>query len=221
MVETTKVIHIIAGGPKELIPDFAFCNEGEVERMGVDRGVIYLLEKGIKPDFAVGDFDSISNKEWEEVIQQIDEISRFKPEKDETDMELAIEWALKQHPAIIRIFGATGGRLDHFMANALMLSRYQKQNPFVKIEMIDLQNIVSIFYPGKYTVEQNPWKKYISFIPLSAEITGLTLVGFKYSLANYQVPFGSSLCISNELLQQTGTFFFEKGILMMIRSTDL
>ncbi|MFK4998029.1 hypothetical protein ACI2OX_13400 [Bacillus sp. N9] len=60
----------------------------------------------------------------------------------------------------------------------------------------------------------------MSFLPLSSEVWGLSLRGFKYPLMNKYVPFGSSLCISNELLQQTGTFSFEKGILMMVRSAD-
>ncbi|MEK3887019.1 thiamine diphosphokinase [Bacillus sp. FSL K6-3431] len=220
MVTHEKVIHLIAGGPKHLIPDSAFSNIGNIEWMGVDRGVSYLLEEGIIPHFAVGDFDSVTDEEWTEITLHIDEISRFRAEKDETDMELAMEWALKQNPTKIKIFGATGGRLDHFMANALMLSHYQKQNVLVKIEMLDLQNAISIYFPGRYQIQTDIQKKYISFIPLTTDVTGLTLTGFKYPLTNHRVPFGSSLCISNELLLETGTFLFENGILMMIRSND-
>ncbi len=219
-MNTEKIIYIVAGGPKEFIPSVIFSKKKDVKWMGVDRGVTYLLESGIIPDFAVGDFDSVSKEDWKSIVSKIDEVSRFKPEKDETDMQLAMEWALKQKPTHIKIFGATGGRLDHFMANALMLSIYQKKYSTVKIEVIDVQNTLSVHYPGKYPLQANNWKKYISFIPLDNNVTGLTLIGFKYPLHNHRVPFGSSLCISNELLQETGTFLFENGILMMIRSTD-
>ena len=49
------------------------------------------------------------------------EMKRFKPEKNETDMELALNWAVEQKPELIRIFGATGGRLDHLFANVQLM----------------------------------------------------------------------------------------------------
>ncbi|MBS4198912.1 thiamine diphosphokinase [Bacillus sp. FJAT-49732] len=219
MNEEKKIIHIVAGGPLELIPELTrFPNN--IIWMGVDRGVYYLLKKGITPDYAVGDFDSVTDEEWSIIDKNIRDINKYKPEKDETDMELAMMWAVQQKPHMIKIYGATGGRLDHFMANALMLSRYQNQNPLIKIEMIDKQNSLSVYYPGHYRVENDNVKKYISFIPLTKEVVHLSLTGFKYPLINRTVEFGSSLCISNELIEQYGNFSFEKGILMMIRSTD-
>ncbi|MCR2820767.1 thiamine diphosphokinase [Lederbergia panacisoli] len=219
MTEQKKIIHIMAGGPPELIPDITRFSENVIW-IGVDRGVFYLLEKGITPDFSVGDFDSISNEEWLIIEKKAPNIKTFLPEKDETDMELAMIWAVDQNPDLIYIFGASGGRLDHFMANALMLSHYQNKNPFIKIKMIDKQNSLSVFYPGHYPIEKDIAKKYISFIPLTEEVVHLSLNGFKYPLFNRTVNFGSSLCISNELIKQSGNFSFEKGILMMIRSTD-
>ena len=48
-------------------------------------------------------------------------MKRYKPEKDETDMELAFNWAVEQKPNNYSIFGATGGRLDHLFANVQLL----------------------------------------------------------------------------------------------------
>ncbi|MBS4217794.1 thiamine diphosphokinase [Bacillus sp. FJAT-49711] len=219
MDEQKKIINIMAGGPLELIPDLTRFSEKAIW-IGVDRGVFYLLENGIIPDFSVGDFDSVSDEEWSIIDEKVPNIKRFLPEKDETDMELAMMWAVDQHPDLICIFGATGGRLDHFMANALMLSHYQNKNSFMTIKMIDKQNSLSLFYPGEYRIEKDSTKKYISFIPLTNEVVNLSLNGFKYPLSHQTVNFGSSLCISNELIKQSGNFSFEKGILMMIRSTD-
>ncbi|MBS4193940.1 thiamine diphosphokinase [Lederbergia citri] len=219
MVGQKKIIHIMAGGPIDLIPDITEFPKNIIW-IGVDRGVYYLLEKGIKPNLSVGDFDSVSDKEWSIIKENVQEINRYIPEKDETDMELAMMWALQQKPDVIKIFGATGGRLDHFMANALMLCPYQIQHPFTLIEIIDKQNCLSVFHPGNYEVEKDYTKKYISFIPLTSEVKHLSLSGFKYPLINRTIHFGSSLCISNELIKQSGNFSFEKGILMMIRSID-
>lgn len=220
MAQIRKIIHIVAGGPKELIPLIGTSNNEQIIWVGVDRGVYYLLENKVIPDLAVGDFDSVTAEEWEVIAENVPIINRVLPEKDETDMELALIWAVAQQPAEINIFGATGGRLDHFMANAFMIYNFQKPNPSIAIKIIDICNHISVHVPGTYHVEIDEDKKYISFIPLSTEVKALTLLGFKYPLTKQLVEFGSSLCISNELIQQSGTFSFEKGILLMVRSTD-
>ncbi len=58
----------------------------------------------------------------------------FKPEKDETDMELALNWAIDQKPEMIRIFGATGGRLDHMFANIQLLINPSMQQRDIQID---------------------------------------------------------------------------------------
>ncbi|MCJ7839599.1 thiamine diphosphokinase [Lederbergia sp. NSJ-179] len=212
-------IHIVAGGPPQLIPDLTLFDGNDVLWIGVDRGVYYVLKYNLAPTLAIGDFDSVTPEEWELIQRSTKELETYHPEKDETDMELALIWASQQNPTNIKIFGATGGRLDHFLANTFLLTKYQKPDSF-SIEIIDLQNELSFFYPGQYQVKMNRDKKYISFIPLSLEVSGLSLTGFKYPLFNQNIDFASSLCISNELIQKTGTFSFEKGILMMVRSND-
>ena len=62
--------------------------------------------------------------------------------------------------------------------------------------------------------------KYISFIPMTTSVENLTLTGFKYPLNNEHISFGSTLCISNELITNLGTYSFTKGILLVIRSAD-
>lgn len=215
----TSIVHIVAGGPEHLIPSNLFTQKNNIKWLGVDRGVYILLKNHIIPDLAVGDFDSVNSFEMDQINKQVSTISRYEPEKNETDMELAIRMALDKNPDTIKIFGATGGRMDHFLANAFLLLPYQQQFPEVKMEIIDIQNTISIHFPNEFAVTRNHLT-YISFLPLSEVVQGLTLTGFKYPLYNKSIKFGTTLCISNELAQQTGNFSFEKGILMMIRSTD-
>ena len=94
------------------------------------------------------------------------------------------------------------------------------QQPDIQIEMIDHQNIIQIKAPGTYQVQKIVNKKYISFVSISAMVKGITLNGFKYPLTDFQMDLGSTRCISNELINDCGTFSFSKGILMIIRSTD-
>jgi thiamine pyrophosphokinase len=214
------IIHILGGGPVDLLPDFTSYPEKDIVWVGVDRGVYTLLSKGIKPDMAFGDFDSVSNEEFAFIEESVSNLKRFKPEKDETDMEYALNWAVDQKPDIIRMFGATGGRLDHMFANIQLLVNPIKEKQHVGIEIIDQKNIIFLKEPGVYTVEKMSSKKYVSFIPITHDVKGITLRGFKYPLSDCHIQLGSTLCISNELISDCGTFSFSEGILMVIRSTD-
>ncbi|MGM0844554.1 MAG: thiamine diphosphokinase [Bacillota bacterium] len=215
------IINILGGGPEEFIPDLNRFNQNEdVIWIGVDHGVFRLLNRGITPDMAFGDFDSVNEAEWKLIEEKVKTINRFIPEKDETDMELALNWAVEKSPDIIKIFGATGGRIDHFLANIQLLGKKETLHPSMEIEIIDTQNSVQIVPPGEYTLVQKIQGEYISFLPLSPDVKGLTLNGFKYPIQNRNISIGSTLCISNELIQPTGTFSFSSGILMVIRSHD-
>lgn len=210
-------INILAGGPQDHIPSLhSFSGEW----VGVDRGVLTLINEGIIVDKAFGDFDSVKEEELAFIKKHVGELLTFPPEKDETDMEIALSWAMKQAPEKIRIFGATGGRLDHFFANIQLLFKPMALQKSVPIEIIDRQNIISLIQAGTHTIERNDEYTYISFIPFHEEVEGLTLVGFKYPLTLRHIPIHSTLCISNELISDIGTISFSEGILMVIRSRD-
>ncbi|MFC7784414.1 thiamine diphosphokinase [Rossellomorea sp. GCM10028870] len=213
-------INIVAGGPERYIPELNAYSDGEANWIGVDRGVYTLLEQNIEPNVAFGDFDSVNEKEWELIQEKVKEVNRFKPEKDETDLELALNWAIDQNPDKINIFGATGGRLDHFMGNLQLLMTPRLLNTDIEVEIIDVQNRLYIAKPGEHSVEKSPELQYISFVSVTESVEGITLTGFKYPLENRNISRGSTLCISNELIQSSGTFSFSNGILMVIRSSD-
>ncbi|UKS67094.1 thiamine diphosphokinase [Rossellomorea marisflavi] len=211
-------ISILAGGPTPYLPPLVDVPMDGHIWVGVDRGVFTLLEKGMEPHVAFGDFDSVSPREWQLISSRVEEVNRYRPEKDETDLELALNWAAEQEPEEITIYGATGGRLDHFMGNVQLLLKDDLKG--ISVRLVDSLNEMSIKRPGEHEVEMNPRYTYISFVPISPIVKGLTLSGFKYPLTNRNIYWGSTLCISNELIQSHGTFSFSDGIIMVIRSND-
>ncbi|WP_462409231.1 thiamine diphosphokinase [Neobacillus sp. Marseille-QA0830] len=214
------IINILAGGPEDLLPDLTEYNEKNTVWVGVDRGVFHLLERKINPDIAFGDFDSVSPQELEYIENSVSELKRFKAEKNETDMELALNWALEQNAEVIRLFGATGGRLDHFLANIQLLVEPLKKGSPSEVFLIDRNNTAFLRGPGTYVIPKLDKLKYVSFVPLTLNVHNLTLEGFKYPLKNRHISLGSTLCISNELISKYGTFSFSEGILIVIRSHD-
>ncbi|WP_227395569.1 thiamine diphosphokinase [Jeotgalibacillus aurantiacus] len=210
---------ILTGGAaisKELIQSF---NHPLTRWAGVDRGTVNLLKEGITPEAAFGDFDSVTQQEWNRIEKTVNRIDRTNPEKNMTDMEMALEWALGQQENIVMI-GVTGGRLDHFFGNIQLLlhdkvMKYQKS-----VKIMDDQNVISIHDPGEILIENNPAYPYISVIPFSAAVEGLTLKGVKYPLKDHRAVYGSTLTISNEIVEDHASISFQSGILMIVRSKD-
>ncbi|MFD2655275.1 thiamine diphosphokinase [Gracilibacillus thailandensis] len=210
-------IGIVAGGPEKALASLLSYRDDIDIWIGADLGASYLLRKQLPIDIAIGDFDSLDKEEKLVIKKQANSFREFPPEKNETDLELAVEAALSYQPASIFLFGVTAGRLDHELANIQLLYRLLEKNVTAKI--IDHKNILSIYKPGHYCVQANS-SELISFIPLTPTVEGLTLDGFYYPLDNYTVTWGSTRCISNQLIKEQGTFFFNDGILIMIKSTE-
>ncbi|MBC6310775.1 thiamine diphosphokinase [Listeria sp. FSL L7-1582] len=211
-----KTLHIMVGGPESELPDISKYDK-KIPWIGVDRGAIRLTDRGITPIIAMGDFDSLSKPELSH-LKTITEVTEFPAEKDETDTEIGLQWALSQKPDLIRIFGATGGRLDHLLANIMMLMQPRFLDVISKIELIDRYNYIKMYKPGEYTVSRMPDKKYVAFTTM-ADVTKLTLKGFKYPLTEANYPFGAALS-SNEFIGEQGTFSFQTGLILFIQSND-
>ncbi|WP_225435205.1 thiamine diphosphokinase [Bacillus aerolatus] len=211
---------LVAGGPELELADLEAFKEEGVYWIGVDRGTLYLLNRGIIPQAAFGDFDSVTAEEWRLIQQQVEVVHQFPPEKDETDLEIALMKAMEMKPEQLFILGATGGRLDHFFGTMSLLTSKYIVGSDTQIEVVDRFNRLSICGPGTRKAWKDPNYKYFSFFPVSGEVTGFTLDGFKYPLENHTVQAGSTLYVSNELAGESGTFSFTGGILMVVRSSD-
>ncbi|MFC0524093.1 thiamine diphosphokinase [Pontibacillus salicampi] len=214
----TKVA-IVGGGPREHIPDLTVYVEEEIIWIGADHGSLSLLDQGIIPNHAVGDFDSVTAEEKDDIMEQAHQFKEYPAEKDETDLEIALRTAYKYNPTVLYLFGVTGGRLDHELINIqLLYPLHQKQ---IRGVVIDKGNWVELKEPGLHEVAHSDRYPHISYIPLTPEVSGLTLSSFYYPLENATVTWGSTLCISNKLISEKGTFSFEEGILLLVKSRDV
>ncbi|MFT8909389.1 MAG: thiamine diphosphokinase [Lentilactobacillus diolivorans] len=215
-----KILNLLVGGPIDLWPDTLKAGQIKGEWIGIDRGNLHLIRMGIDPIVAIGDFDSLKPQELQLVRDHIPDIRQSIPEKDDTDTQLGLKVAIEEHQAdCLDIYGATGGRLDHFLANLWMVlePRFKKYAP--KIRMIDRQNTITFFLPGEYEINKEPDKKYLAFVALTP-MDHLTLFDEKYKLNDYQVKRPISLA-SNEFVGQTARFKFASGMMCVIQSRDV
>ncbi|MBP2077600.1 thiamine diphosphokinase [Oceanobacillus polygoni] len=213
-----KVVAIVGNGPASLVPDLHLF-KGEIDSwIGADRGAYLIAEKGIPVEYAVGDFDSIDEHERQVISRNVSYMEKHPTEKDETDMEIALNQAYAMEPSKIYLFGVTGGRLDHELINIQLL--YTIQNKGIQAVIVDQSNQIEMLSPGTHTIENHRTYPYISFIPFTKEVEGIYLSGFHYPLSNTTISWGSTLCISNKLLSKKGTFSFDKGIVLLVKSCD-
>ncbi|MGD7043638.1 thiamine diphosphokinase [Jeotgalibacillus proteolyticus] len=212
------MIYLVGGGP---IDDQWLVNlqHEEARWVGVDRGTDKLIKAGISVERAFGDFDSVSKEEYEQIISYVPILETAQSEKNETDLEMALKWALQQSQSI-RLIGVTGGRLDHFMGNLQLLGSHPVLKHPHPVEILDEQNRIRLYEEGAYEIKNDPDYRYLSFIPITQEVNKLTLTGVKYPLTDHNVKMGTTLTISNEFIAPYASISFQSGILMMIRSKD-
>ncbi|RLL45275.1 thiamine diphosphokinase [Oceanobacillus piezotolerans] len=213
------IIGIVANGPSSSLPELSDFTNVVDYWIGADRGAFMLAKKAIKMEYAIGDFDSISDQEKLEIKKYTEHYKEYPIEKDKTDLELAIDKALEKNPSRIYLFGVTGGRIDHELANIQLLYLIRKQE--IQAIMVDRFNYMELTFPGTYHIKNNDHYDNISFIPFTLEVKRLTLTGFYYPLTNYDLSWGSTRCISNKLLSNSGTFSYDQGILIFIKSRNV
>lgn len=214
-----KTVAIVGNGPHNHLPDFISYQHKVDIWISADGGALNLINEGIHIDYAVGDFDSINEKQYNKIQHHANRVETYPKEKNETDLEIALKKAIELKPSTIILFGITGGRLDHSLINIQLLQKIHNNN--ICGLLIDQWNQVELTHPGTHHITEDKFYPYISFIPLTNEVKNISLSGFRYPLTNYNLTWGSTRCISNELTDLTGTCTYESGILLLIKSRDI
>ena len=233
---------IVSGG--DIQSDFAlYFLKKNIEKAGrenirliaADRGLEFFLDYLILPDVVIGDFDSLSEDgknflemqsedipyggmlEWklQKGEGKVVEVVRLRPEKDDSDTQSAMNYAIQNGAKEIVILGVTGNRVDHLMANFGLLILAQKQD--TEVALADRYNYMKLISSGTILKKAEQFGKYVSFFPLGGDVTGLTLEGFKYPLDKYHLTTADSgLTVSNEISEEYAKVTYESGTLLMI-----
>lgn len=209
---------IVTGGriDKNFVKEHLNHNKYDII-IAVDKGLEIFDICGIKPQYIVGDFDSIDKNILEKYEKENIEIIRLNPEKDLTDTHSAIELAIKKGSTDITIIGAIGTRMDHTIANIHILKIALDKN--IQIRIINENNETRLINRDTEVYKDNRYK-YLSLIPLTTKVEGVTLKGLKYLLDNATLYIGDSIGVSNEQFDDIAEIKMKNGILILIRSID-
>jgi len=180
--------------------------------IAADGGLHHLHQLGLMPDVLIGDLDSVEPGEVEDMLRAGARVERFPVRKDKTDLELAVRLARAEGAGDILIFGALGGRWDQTLANLLLLAHEDFRS--VRIRLVDgAQQIYLIQTAAR--IEGEPGDT-VSLISLQGDARGVTTDGLEYPLQNGQLPFGSTLGVSNVLLGKQGMVSVQDGLVICI-----
>ncbi|MGT2771895.1 thiamine diphosphokinase [Streptococcus marimammalium] len=186
--------------------------------VGVDRGSLFLLEQNLPLNMAIGDFDSVSETELDCIKKEAQNFYLAKPEKNDTDTEMALKLIFSQYPkAKVTIFGALGGRIDHELSNLFLPSDPELYPMMEQITLCNAQNHICFYPKGKHLVEKVPNMTYVSF--MTNDNNHLAIIGAKYELTK-QLFFKKQIYTSNEFINQPITIDVSSGYAIVIQSKD-
>ena len=184
-----------------------------------DSGMEFMRRVGLKPNMIIGDFDSVK-EDTLNFFKEQQGISwkELNPVKDDTDTEFAIRQAIELGAKEITILGATGTRLDHVLGNIALLGIGLQEQ--VDIRLVDSNNRIRMIDKSMKLRNTEQFGNFVSLVPYTGEVKGVTLKGFKYPLQDYTMGVFSSLGISNEVVEEEAEILFEEGILLVIEARD-
>ncbi|MBO5262223.1 MAG: thiamine diphosphokinase [Clostridia bacterium] len=179
--------------------------------IGADRGYFTLVENGIKPNVAIGDFDSYTGKiDCEKTIV-------FPVKKDDTDSALAINYAVEQGYKKIVVFGAIGGELDHTIANIALAADFA--NKSIDISFVDGENVLFAIHNSSVCFDENA-KGRISVFSFGDRAEGVYEKGLLYTLDNEALYNIRPLGVSNEFIGKKATVSVGNGTLLIYTSRE-
>lgn len=193
--------------------------------IAADGGLRRVQKLGMHVDVVVGDMDSVDVVALAEVEVGGAEIVRHDPDKDATDLELALRLACERGASSITLIGGHGGRLDHFLGNIALLASLPK-GVQAQALMGETEMFVTHGYGmcgtaklgGELVLSGEPGR-LVSLIPCGGDAAGIKTEGLRWSLASETLPLGTSRGISNEMTGTHAKVSLESGTLLVIMNS--
>ena len=184
----------------------AHWKEGAFDAViAVDGGFASLAAVDCAPDLAMGDFDSLG------YVPEGVEVLVFPPEKDASDMELALGEAMVRGADAVEVYGALGGRLDHTLANLQLLASFAERGLTVTA-VGERESVVFLVGPGELCLDA-AGAGIVSVFSLTDVSTGVVEEGLKYGLDGVALTNRTSWGLSNEMVDEPARIAVESGTL--------
>ena len=190
--------------------------KGDDLRIAADAGFLNAKRLGERIDLALGDFDSLGDRQKE--IPESAERLTVPSEKDDTDTQLAVNEALKRGADEIVIIGGLDGRLDHTLSNIAILEAMDEMR--VHALITNGQNRIRYIKSTSTLIARSGYK-YLSVIAADDIVKGVSIEGCKYPLDNARLTRKFQYTVSNEIVGNCALISVKKGGIYIVESRDL
>lgn len=185
------------------IPDDAYL-------IAADSGLDTALSWGVDVDLVVGDLDSVSP---EGLAATEAAVERHSPDKDSTDLDLALTAALRLDPERIIVIGGQGGRFDHLLGTVMLLTSERWSD--VDLEWVARGGRVRIVRTG--ATLHGSVGTLLSLLAVHAPATGVSTSGLRWNLSDATIHPGSTWGISNVFVAPVATVRLSSGLLLAVQ----
>ncbi|NND03522.1 MAG: thiamine diphosphokinase [Acidimicrobiia bacterium] len=186
--------------------------------VAADSGVELALQLGLPINTVIGDLDSAPAEALREAERLGATLDRHAPDKDETDLELALDLVCGEGARDVVVVGGVGGRLSHLIGIATLLANEKYAD--VRIVWLLPQATVHIANPSRAVSVDGAIGDLLSLIPVGGGAVGVTTSGLKWSLHEDDLPTTSTRGISNRMLAERVDVSLQSGTLLVIHEEN-
>ena len=208
---------IVANGSIEEDETYAQVMQADDVIIAADGGTLLALKLGLQPHVVVGDMDSLPPELRAELTARGCQFVSHSPRKDETDTELAIQYALRAGADEIVLLGAIGDRLDHTLANVLLLGMPELERTAATIIAGGTQ--VWLLRGGCELEFGGAAGDIVTLLPLGRDAIGVSTAGLEWALHNDALHFGPARGVSNVMTMPEARVRLREGCLLVLRVT--
>jgi thiamine pyrophosphokinase len=183
--------------------------------IAADGGARHAEVFGIPVQTIIGDMDSLTPEELAAFESQGAQLRRYPPEKNETDLELALLLAAERGVLRIRVFAALGDRLDQTLGNIYLFALPALRG--IDTRMIAGKQEAWLIYPGENIIHGSPGDT-VSLIPISGPVNGVRTAQLYYPLKRERLEFGPARGMSNIMQTETARVWLDDGILLVVHT---
>lgn len=183
--------------------DYIICADG---------GTHHALALGLTPNLVVGDMDSAEKNQLQKLQETGVEIELFPRDKNETDLELAVNKAIEMNSTEIIIIAALGGRMDQILANVALLTNLRLATFDVRLD----DGVEQIFFCRSQVEVRGRSGDTVSLIPWGDPVHGVQTENLKWQLNTETLYPEKTRGISNEMLSDTASIKIQSGLLLIL-----
>jgi thiamine pyrophosphokinase len=184
-----------------------------------DGGIRHAFSAFLVPHFVIGDLDSLSQKDREKIEKKKIKVITYPTDKDFTDSELALNFAIKKGCKKVFLLKTFGDRIDHFLSNLFLFEKFASLG--IEIEVLQKNQHLFFLTEKKSSLKISGGKgDLISLLPLRGDCLSVKTIGLTYPLNEETLFYGSSRGVSNVFINTKAEIQLKKGSLLVVHTVS-